>query len=301
MTHNIRLLTYGITLIVLLVVASLNAQSQTIEATKFQTAPTIDGKLDDAAWKQAQPIEAFMIAELETEVPDRTQVYISFDDSALYVGFRCFQDKSSIITNQTRRDGTFQYEDHAAVYLDTYHDRRRTYCFAVNPLGTQRDEKQGDLGWDGEWVAAAVVEESVWTVEMKIMYESLDLPRKEEQTWGLNLVRRHQSLDRTSTWADTGVNVSDANEFGSLTGLAFNPKNVGKKLEVGGYLSAEYKDTTTDETLVNRLNPAIGGDISYKITTSTSAIGTINPDFSHIESEVQGIVLSDLEQRLTDR
>ncbi len=301
MTHNIRLLTHGITLIVLLVVASLSAQSQTIEATKFQTAPTIDGKLDDAAWKQMQPIEAFMIAELETEVPDRTQVYIGFDDSALYVGFRCFQEKSSIITNQTRRDGTFQYEDHTAVYLDTYHDRRRTYCFAVNPLGTQRDEKQGDLGWDGEWVAAAVVEESVWTVEMKILYESLDLPRKEKQTWGLNLVRRHQSLDRTSTWADTGVNVSDANEFGSLMGLAFNPENVGKKLEVGGYLSGEYKDTTTDETLVNRLNPAIGGDISYKITTSTSAIGTINPDFSHIESEVQGIVLSDLEQRLTDR
>ena len=48
----------------------------------------------------------------------------------------------------------------------------------MSPLGIQRDEKQGDLGWDGEWVAAAIVVESVWTVEMEIPYQILDLPIK---------------------------------------------------------------------------------------------------------------------------
>ena len=287
--------------IVLLLLMSLSAHSQTIEAKKFETAPVIDGKLDDSAWQQITPIEAFIIAELETTVPDKTQVYLGFDETALYVGFRCFQDKSTMIANQTRKDGSFKFEDHVAVYLDTYHDKRRTYGFAVNPLGTQLDEKQGDLGWDGEWVAVTSVEESVWTVEMKIPYEILDLPRAEKQTWGLNLVRRHQSLDRTSTWADTGVNVSDANEFGSLTNLEFNLQNIGKKFELGGYLSAKLEGTSKSDDLSERLTAALGGDFAYKVTTSTSFIGTINPDFSHIESEVQGIVLSDLEQRLTDR
>ena len=285
----------------LFIMANLVADSQTIEAVKFQTPPTVDGKLDDDCWQRVTVVDEFKIAELETTVPDKTEVYLGFDDEALYIGFRCVQEEPSMIANQTRRDGSFQYEDHVAVYLDTHHDRRRSYCFAVSPLGIQRDEKQGDLGWDGEWFAAAIIESSVWTVEMKIPFEILDLPQSEKQTWGLNLVRRHQSLDRTSIWADTGVNVSDANQFGTLTHLEFNPKDTGRKFQIGGYFSGKSGDFSKSESLSQRLTAAVGGDVSYKLTTSTSVIGTVNPDFSHIESEVQGIVLSDLEQRLTDR
>ena len=285
----------------LFMAANLVADSQTIEAVKFQTPPTVDGKLDDDCWQHVTRVDEFKIAELETTVPDKTEVYLGFDDEALYIGFRCVQEEPSMIANQTRRDGSFQYEDHVAVYLDTHHDRRRSYCFAVSPLGIQRDEKQGDLGWDGEWFAAAIIESSVWTVEMKIPFEILDLPQSEKQIWGLNLVRRHQSLDRTSIWADTGVNVSDANQFGTLTHLEFNPKDTGKKFQIGGYFSGKAEDFSTIENLSTRLTAAIGGDIAYKLTTSTSVIGSLNPDFSHIESEVQGIVLSDIEQRLTDR
>lgn len=287
--------------IVLFLFTTLKGYSQGIEAIKFETPPIIDGKLDDSTWKNTTPIEAFIIAELEMTVPDKTQVYLGFDDAALYIGFRCFQNKSTMIANQTRRDGSFQYEDHVAVYIDTYHDKLRTYCFAVNPLGTQRDEKQGDLGWDGEWNAASITNETEWSVEMKISFEMLDLPRELKQTWGLNLVRRHQSIDRTSTWADTGVNVTDANRFGTLKNLEFNQMNTRKKLDLGGYLSTKFDDSSESDEISERLSPQVGGDVSYKLTTSTSFIGTVNPDFSHIESEVQGIVLSDLEQRLTDR
>ena len=281
--------------------ATLTANSQTIEAVRFQTPPTIDGNLGDSCWQQAARVDKFKIAELEIAVPDKTEVYLGFDDEALYTGFRCVQEAASIIANQTRRDGSFQYEDHVAIYLDTHHDYRRSYCFAVSPLGIQRDEKQGDLGWDGEWGAAAIVEPSVWTVEMKISYDILDLPQAAKQTWGLNLVRRHQNLDRTSIWADTGVNVSDANQFGTLTNLEFNPKDTGRKFQIGGYFSGKTEDVSTTEDLSRRLTATVGGDVSYKLTPSTAFIGTVNPDFSHIESEVQGIVLSDLEQRLTDR
>ena len=275
--------------------------SQNVESVKFQTSPVIDGNLADDCWQHAMVVDTFKIAELKTTVPDKTEVFLGYDAEALYVGFRCVQEEPSIIANQTRRDGSFQYEDHVAVYLDTHHDRRRSYCFAVSPLGTQQDDKQGDLAWDGEWIAAAIVGPSVWTVEMRIPFDILDLPQSAKQTWGLNLVRRHQSLDRTSIWADTGVNVSDANQFGTLTNLEFNPKDTGKKIQLGGYFSGKYGDTSASERLSERLTAAIGGDIAYKLTTSTSVIGTLNPDFSHIESEVQGIVLSDLEQRLTDR
>lgn len=228
---------------VFLLIQSSIVFSQTIEVKKLETPPVIDGNVDDEIWKQITPIEEFRVAELETTVPDKTQIYIGYDNNALYVGFRCFQEASQMIANQTRRDGSFKFEDHVAIYIDTYHDKIRTYCFAVNPLGTQLDDKQGDIGWDGVWSAAALIDESVWTVEMKIPYKILDLPEKTEQSWGLNLVRRHQSLDRTSTWADTGVNVSDANRFGTLENLKFVHEISDKKYEVIGYLSTKYDGT----------------------------------------------------------
>lgn len=286
---------------VIFIMTNRTIDSQMIEAVRVQESPAIDGNLDDACWKHVTRVDDFKVAELETALPDKTEVYLGFDDEALYFGFRCIQEEQAIIANQTRRDGSFQYEDHVAVYLDTYHDRRRSYCFAVSPLGTQRDEKQGDLGWDGEWIAAARVESAGWSVEMKIPVDILDLPQSTKQTWGLNLVRRHQSLDRTSIWADTGVNVSDANQFGTLTNLEFNPKDAGRRIQLGGYMSVKSEDASADNGFSERLTTALGGDAAYKLTTSTSFIGTVNPDFSHIESEVQGIVLSDLEQRLTDR
>ena len=124
------------------------ADSQSIEAVKFQTPPVIDGRLNDNCWKNVTAVDTFKVAELKTTVPDKIEVFLGFDDEALYAGFRCVQDEASIIANQTRRDGSFQYEDHIVIYLDTHHDRRRSYCFAVSPLSTQQDEKQGDLlGW----------------------------------------------------------------------------------------------------------------------------------------------------------
>ena len=301
--HFIRHWSFGLSSTLCFLLMTFTANSQTIEAMRFQATPKIDGSLDDSCWQNVKvTVDTFKIAELEMTPPDQTQAYIGFDDEALYIGFRCTQEETSMIANQTRRDGSFQYEDHVAVYLDTHLDRLRSYCFAVNPLGTQRDEKQGDLGWDGEWFAAAIVQSSVWSVEMKIPYDMLDVPQTEKQTWGLNLVRRHQRMDRTSIWADTGVNVSDANRFGSLTHIAFKPKNVGRKIQLGGYLSTKSeKISISTSNGSDRVTAAVGGDVAYKLTTSTSVIGTLKPDFSHIESEVQGIVLSDIEQRLTDR
>ena len=100
--------------------------SQTIEVKKLENPPMIDGNMDDDSWKEITPIVEFHIAELETTVPDKTQIYIGYDDNALYVGFNCFQENAHIIANQTRKDGSFKFEDHVAIYIDTYHDKIRT-------------------------------------------------------------------------------------------------------------------------------------------------------------------------------
>ncbi len=53
-------------------------------------APQIDGRLDDAAWAGQAPIEDFAQQRpIEGADPtERTQVYIRYDNEALYVGAR---------------------------------------------------------------------------------------------------------------------------------------------------------------------------------------------------------------------
>ena len=41
--------------------------------------------------------------------------------------------------------------------------------------------------------------------------------------------------------------------------------------------------------------------VAYRPSSNFSLFGTVYPDYSHVESEIQGIVLSDIEKRLTDR
>ena len=188
---------------------NLAAESQTIEAIKFHTSPTIDGKLDDECWQRVTGVDAFKIAELETTVPDRTEVFLGFDDEALYVSFRCVQKEASIIANQTRRDGSFQLWGPCCriSWYTSWPPSLLLLCCESTWYTTGRETR---VTWVGmaKWFAAAIVELSVWTVEMKNPLWGclicLSLPNR---PGGLTSCARHQSLDRTSIWADTGVNV----------------------------------------------------------------------------------------------
>ncbi len=53
------------------------------------TAPVIDGKLDDACWTQAARLTDFYVLDLDQPVPEETTGLICVDDKAIYVGFIC--------------------------------------------------------------------------------------------------------------------------------------------------------------------------------------------------------------------
>ena len=57
-----------------------------------------------------------------------------------------------------RRDVWMQADDWVVVNLDTFHDHRNAFGFAVNALGTKfdftlRDESQYNFNWDETWEA----------------------------------------------------------------------------------------------------------------------------------------------------
>jgi len=69
----------------------------------------------------------------------RTEAKIGYDAQNLYVFIRMFDaHPDSIISQLSRRDVKTQSEQ-IKIMIDSYHDRRTGYEFAVNPAGVKRD------------------------------------------------------------------------------------------------------------------------------------------------------------------
>ena len=64
----------------------------TVEAVRVEKGPTIDGHLDDDAWRQAKPAGEFLEKSPGENIPhaQRTEFRGVYDDDALYIGVWCF-------------------------------------------------------------------------------------------------------------------------------------------------------------------------------------------------------------------
>ncbi|MES2606761.1 MAG: hypothetical protein V4603_17660, partial [Pseudomonadota bacterium] len=61
-----------------------------LHAVKVDTAPVVDGKLDDAVWQQAESITDFhqIRPGNGTATSEPTEVYVVYTADALYIGAR---------------------------------------------------------------------------------------------------------------------------------------------------------------------------------------------------------------------
>src|SRR5678815_4184787 len=68
--------------------------SPSVRALQRSSPITVDGRLDEPIWTQAQPATDFRQAQPKVGDPatQRTEVRILYDDDALYVGARMFDD-----------------------------------------------------------------------------------------------------------------------------------------------------------------------------------------------------------------
>ncbi len=118
-------------------------------------APRIDGQLDDSAWAGQAPIEDFAQQRpLEGADPtERTQVFICYDDEALYVGARMFrQEPRDIARSVTRRDGQGNAE-RLQITFDTQRDRRKAYAFCAFRSHSCDSQPQTFRSGDFNWTA----------------------------------------------------------------------------------------------------------------------------------------------------
>ncbi|HMY20985.1 MAG TPA: hypothetical protein PKA58_31895, partial [Polyangium sp.] len=75
-------------------------------AVRVEKPPVLDGKLDDAVWRQAKPSGAFTqkLPDAGKKPSHSTSVRIVYDNDAIYVGIDCEQQGTPVVARLTRRD-----------------------------------------------------------------------------------------------------------------------------------------------------------------------------------------------------
>ena len=88
----------------------------------------------------------------------RPRCRLLYDDRALYIGvFAKDPEPGAIIINELRKDFNTGTADGFQVVIDTFHDERNGYQFAINPGGAKWDSQMSNEGreqnsnWDGIW------------------------------------------------------------------------------------------------------------------------------------------------------
>ena len=271
--------------------ANTQNMGRTLRAVWVENPPIIDGDLTDTVWQDADiATDFFRAKEGETHPAELdTEVRVLYDENTLYIGVRCEEpDMKSLRETLTRRDSPVWQNDCIEVMLDTYHDQRNCYIFAINTLGTQTDERVGnesvfDMSWDAKWEAKVKKHRDHWTAEFAIPFREVRFNRQ-NTTWGINFWRVRPINGQSHSWAETAF-FSRVSEYGDLTGLNLEKVKTERKLGILPYGS--YR------ALVDRPNDLDGGlDLMLPISTHLTSNVTLNPDFSQLESDPTQINIS---------
>ena len=105
------------------------------------SAVIVDGVLDELAWQKAWAMDLKYEVQPGENVPPpvRTEVLVTYDDEAVYFGFRAFDPEPAKIRAHLYDRDNVGADDWVAVILDTFNDERRSFDLLVNPLGVQAD------------------------------------------------------------------------------------------------------------------------------------------------------------------
>ena len=287
-----------------------------VRPARVQSGPTIDGRLDDAVWRDAVRITDFVQSQPLDGAPatEATDVYVTYDRANIYFGFHAhYADPSMIRANRSDRDEAFR-DDTITVYFDTFLDQQRAYVFSVNGFGVQGDAivssrggggrrgggggtlggfgriPGGDRSWDALFSSAGQLVEDGFTAEMAIPFKSLRYPRRgndAQHQWGFQIVRIIGGKDETVVWSPISRDVAgflpQMGVLGGLSGLS-----TSRNIEILPTFTAVQfgsLDTTTGDFVNGDPSPEAGVNFKYGVTSHLTADFTINPDFSQIESD----------------
>jgi hypothetical protein len=279
-----------------------------VEIPRLELEPVIDGKLDEEVWGQAAVLTGFTQYSPTDGIPasDSTEVVVWYSPTAILFGIRAFEAHGAVHATLADRD-RISSDDHVAVLLSTFNDGRQATVFAVNPYGIQSDgalvetgsttgngfnnavvkREAADLSPDFVFQSKGRLTEYGYEVEVRIPFKSLRFQPREEQIWGINVLRKVQHSGYEDSWAPAKrASASFLAQSGKLVGLTdlrrgvvldFTPSLTSRTIGAPAASGWDYAGG----------GPEVGGTVRWGVTNNLTLNGTANPDFSQVESDAQ--------------
>ncbi|HEV2083669.1 MAG TPA: DUF5916 domain-containing protein, partial [Gemmatimonadales bacterium] len=276
--------------------------SPTAEIPRLESQVQIDGKLDEPVWSQATRLTGFWQYQPVDGRPaeEETEVLVWYAPDAIYFGILAHDRNPSAIRATVADRDNIDNDDYVVLDLDTFHDRRRAFFFAVNPLGVQADgvrsegagqvsslipgsvDKNPDFAWDSK----GRITDRGYETEIRIPFRSLRYPGGGPQTWGFNVTRVVKRTGYTDTWTDVRrANASFLGQEGAIGGL--HDMRHGVTIEAQPFVTATADgnlDGVSGKFIREDVNPDAG--LNLRLGFSSYALdATANPDFSQVESD----------------
>jgi len=272
-----------------------------LTATRLTTAPMLDGNvLGDDAWQGLSPAQKFtQVRPYEGEPSTQeTEVYVGFDDDALYIGVVLHDDDpSGIVVGDSRRDSVLDDVDSFQVLIDAFNDRQNGFIFGTTPSSVEYDAqvtKEGtqtfgssgggfNLEWNTSWNVRSAIGEHGWSTEMRIPFKSLRYRNSEAPVWGLNFQRNVRRSNEVSFWSPIPrqFTINRVSEAGTLTGLQLpNQRN----LKIAPYALGQFSRGGKQPSGTH-FDEEFGIDAKYSVTSSLTLDATYNTDFAQVEAD----------------
>ena len=289
---------------VLFVVAFLSSQTSYADQNTIIDVPTlsadvvIDGVPDEDFWSQARTIELTYETQPADNAPAavKTTAYIADNGREVLLAFRAEDPDPSKIRAFLRDRDSLWNDDFIGFTIDTFNDQRRAYEFYVNPVGAQADiildgaSGNEDDSWDGLWDSAAKINATGYTVEIRIPYSTLRFQQTNGvvQKWGVDFLRFRPRDNRYRISNNKLIRGDNCYLCGLSKLQGFANANPGRDLEVTPTFTAGNAQSRDEPNLAWQSDGAqyeLGVDVKWGIGSNLTLNGTINPDFSQVESD----------------
>ena len=237
------------------------------------------------------------------EPSERTEIYLAYDDDALYVAARMFTPPGQLTANIMRQGASITQEDSLFVTLDPFNTRRGGYFFGLNAHGVRFDGLYRNVSeyysdWDSIWFAGAREFDGGWTAEYEIPFKSLSFDPNSD-AWGLNFSRSLETRNEDMAWVSRNRRW-DPSTAGLMTGLTGVNQGIGLDIVPSASL-ANRRVLRTDNPLTVAVEPDLDTsdddfepslDLFYKLTPQLNGSLTFNTDFSATEVDDRQVNLT---------
>lgn len=291
---------FRILLIILAFVAFQPTQAakskKQLRAIRIDNKIVIDGKLNEAAWKEAPVASDFRTYSptMGKVAHQRSEVRVIYDDRAVYIAAYLYETSpDSILIEFTKRDNSYMGNtDSFKVSLNPYNDGQNIYNFEVTSANVQADSKKsvsagrmdmrmryGDFSWNAVWESAVRIVDDGWIVEIEIPYAAIRFPKEDVQTWGINFWRNIRRIRETSTWNPVDRSFAESDQDGELTGISSIKAPL--RLELYPFAAGYYQVSPEGKGA----SYAAGMDLKYGLNEAYTLDMTLIPDFGQRKSD----------------